>query len=34
VPLINTARNLSVGGGPSHQREQTTEQGRRSVRDR
>jgi len=34
VPLINTARNLSVQGGPSHSREQTTEVGRQSVRDR
>ena len=34
VPLINTARNLSVRGGPSHRREQTTEEGRQSVRDR
>jgi len=34
VPLINTARNLSAKGGPSHRREQTTEVGRQSVRDR
>lgn len=34
VPLINTAMNLSVGGGPSHAREQTTEAGRQSVRRR
>ncbi len=33
VPLINTARNLSAAGGPSHQREQTTEAGRESVDD-
>lgn len=31
VPLINTARNLSVEGGPSHQREKTTEAGKDSV---
>jgi GH15 family glucan-1,4-alpha-glucosidase len=34
VPLINTARNLSQGGGPSHQREQTTAAGQRSVAER
>ena len=34
VPLINTARNLSANGGPSHQREKTTEAGRKSVEDR
>jgi len=34
VPLINTARNLSTKGGPSHRREQTTEVGRQSVRER
>ena len=27
VPLINTARNLSARGGPSHAREQTTDSG-------
>jgi GH15 family glucan-1,4-alpha-glucosidase len=32
VPLINTARNLSADGGPSHQREKTTSQGRDSAR--
>ena len=32
VPLINTARNLSINGGPSHARENTTEHGRQSVR--
>ena len=31
VPLINTARNLSTNGGPSHQREQTTPEGRESA---
>jgi GH15 family glucan-1,4-alpha-glucosidase len=31
VPLINTARNLSTDGGPSHQREQTTPEGRESA---
>ena len=31
VPLINTARNLSAGGGPSHQRERTTEAGQQSA---
>ena len=31
VPLINTARNLSRAGGPSHQREKTTEAGRESA---
>lgn len=31
VPLINTARNLSRTGGPSHQREKTTEAGRDSA---
>jgi len=31
VPLINTARNLSVEGGPSHQREKTTEAGKESA---
>ncbi|WP_127130205.1 glycoside hydrolase family 15 protein [Georgenia sp. SYP-B2076] len=31
VPLINTARNLSHGGGPSHPRERTTEAGSRSA---
>jgi GH15 family glucan-1,4-alpha-glucosidase len=31
VPLINTARNLSSRGGPSHPREQTTPQGRDSA---
>jgi GH15 family glucan-1,4-alpha-glucosidase len=31
VPLINTARNLSAGGGPSHQREKTTEAGQQSA---
>ena len=31
VPLINTARNLSAGGGPSHQRERTTEAGQESA---
>jgi GH15 family glucan-1,4-alpha-glucosidase len=31
VPLINTARNLSAGGGPSHRREKTTAAGRRSA---
>jgi GH15 family glucan-1,4-alpha-glucosidase len=31
VPLINTARNLSANGGPSHQREQTTPEGRESA---
>jgi GH15 family glucan-1,4-alpha-glucosidase len=31
VPLINTARNLSTAGGPSHAREQTTPQGRDSA---
>ncbi len=34
VPLINTARNLSSHGGPSHQREQTTEAGKASVQKR
>ena len=34
VPLINTARNLSAGGGPSHQREKTTEAGQESVEQR
>ena len=34
VPLINTARNLSTRGGPSHQREKTTEAGQRSVQER
>jgi GH15 family glucan-1,4-alpha-glucosidase len=34
VPLINTARNLSRDGGPSHQREKTTEAGQQSVDDR
>ena len=34
VPLINTARNLSVHGGPSHAREATTEHGRQSVERR
>jgi len=34
VPMINTARNLSVGGGPSHQREKTTEAGRQSAEQR
>lgn len=34
VPLINTARNLSARGGPSHEREQATEAGRESVRHR
>jgi GH15 family glucan-1,4-alpha-glucosidase len=34
VPLINTARNLSTRGGPSHQREKTTEAGQQSVKDR
>jgi GH15 family glucan-1,4-alpha-glucosidase len=33
VPLINTARNLSAAGGPSHQRERTTEAGLESVGD-
>ena len=32
VPLINTARNLSAAGGPSHQREKTTSEGRDSAR--
>jgi len=31
VPLINTARNLSRSGGPSHAREQTTAHGRESA---
>ena len=31
VPLINTARNRSTNGGPSHQREQTTPEGRESA---
>jgi hypothetical protein len=31
APLINTARNLSADGGPSHQREKTTEAGQQSV---
>ena len=31
VPLINTARNLSMSGGPSHPRERTTEAGRNST---
>jgi GH15 family glucan-1,4-alpha-glucosidase len=31
VPLLNTARNLSAGGGPSHQRERTTEAGQESA---
>ena len=31
VPLLNTARNLSAGGGPSHQREKTTEAGQESA---
>ncbi len=31
VPLLNTARNLSVAGGPSHQREKTTEAGQESA---
>ncbi|GGM04847.1 glycoside hydrolase family 15 protein [Nakamurella endophytica] len=31
VPLINTARNLSRDGGPSHAREQTTAEGKRSA---
>ena len=34
VPLINTARNLSTGGGPSHKREETTEAGQQSVDQR
>jgi GH15 family glucan-1,4-alpha-glucosidase len=34
VPLINTARNLSAHGGPSHAREATTEHGRRSIQGR
>jgi GH15 family glucan-1,4-alpha-glucosidase len=34
VPLINTARNLSAGGGPSHQREKTTEAGQQSADQR
>ena len=34
VPLINTARNLSAGGGPSRQREKTTEAGQQSVEQR
>jgi GH15 family glucan-1,4-alpha-glucosidase len=34
VPMINTARNLSVGVGPSHQREKTTEAGRQSAEQR
>ena len=34
VPLINTARNLSAGGGPSHQREKTTEAGQQSIEQR
>ena len=34
VPLINTARNLSAGGGPSHQREKTTGAGQQSVGQR
>jgi len=34
VPLINTARNLSTAGGPSHQREKTTEAGQQSAEQR
>jgi GH15 family glucan-1,4-alpha-glucosidase len=34
VPLINTARNLSTRGGPSHQLEKTTEAGQQSTEQR
>jgi GH15 family glucan-1,4-alpha-glucosidase len=34
VPLINTARNLSAAGGPSHQREKITEAGQQSAEQR
>lgn len=34
VPQINTASNLSAGGGPSHQREKATEAGKQSVAQR